>query len=218
MRKLLTLTDHPARGLRSQAGATLVEVMFASAILLLVIAAVLSAQLMGMRLTQLVESKAGASDSSRKILSQLPADIRSAKRWNIGNLSASTNFTSLADGSAQSGTALQLFPTTNFSTPYILYYFDLSDTNNSNGRLMRTVNTNWNPVVLASNLINTLYFIAEDYTGKTATNQGSSSAYKNVIHTTLQYCQFQYPLTQVGSNQLYDYYKMDFKATPHLPE
>jgi hypothetical protein len=164
-----------------------------------------------------VESKAGASDSSRKALNQLPMDIRSAKRWAIGNLSGTT-FSGLGDGAAQQGAALQLFPTTNFSTPYILYYFDLSDTNNSDGRLMRTVNTNWNPVVLASNLITSLYFTAEDYTGKTATNQGNSTAYKNVIHTTLQFCQFQYPLTQVGSNWLYDYYKLDFRATPHLPE
>ena len=191
--------------------------MFSSAILVIVIMALLSAHLMGLRLSQLVESKAGASDSSRKTLNQLPMDIRSAKRWAIGNLSGTT-FTGLADGVAQQGAALQLFTTTNFSTPYILYYFDLSDTNNSNGQLMRTVNTNWNPVVLASNLINTLYFTAENYNGTTATNEGTSTAYKNVLHATLQFCQFQYPLTQVGSNRLYDYYKLDFKATPHLPE
>lgn len=214
---LSTQPDRPVLGKRSLAAATLIEVMFASAILILVIFALLSAHLTGLRLSQLVESKAGASDSSRKTLDQLPMDIRSAKRWAIGNLSGTT-FTSLAGGVAAQGGALQLFPTTNFSTPYILYYFDLSDTNNSDGRLMRTVNTNWNPVVLASNLINTLYFTAENYAGTVATNEGSSTSYKNVLHTTLQFCQFQYPLTQVGSNRLYDYYKLEFRATPHLPE
>lgn len=218
MTTLSTLIDRSARGRRSLAAATLVEVMFSSAILVIVVMALMSAHLMGMRLSQLVESKAGASDSSRKALNQLPTDIRSAKRWNIGNLSGTSNFVSLADGVAQKGTALQLFPTTNFSTPYILYFFDLSDTNNSNGRLVRTVNTNWSPVVLASNLINSLYFLAEDYTGKTATNEGTSAAFKNVIHTTLDFKQFQYPLTTVGTNQLYDFYRLDFKATPHLPE
>lgn len=217
MRMLATQSDRPASGKKLLVAATLIEVMFSSAILIIVIMALLSAHLMGMRLSQLVESKAGASDSSRKTLSQLPMDIRSAKRWCIGNLSGTT-FTALNDGSAQQGAALQLFPTTNFSTPYILYYFDLSDTNNSNGRLMRTVNTNWNPVVLASNLITSLYFTAEDYTGQTATNEGTSTAYKCVIHTTLDFKQFQYPLTQVGSNQIYDFYRLDFKATPHLPE
>lgn len=217
MTTLSTLTNGPAHGRRLLTAATLIEVMFSSAILVFVILALLTAHLMGLRLGQLVESKAGASDSSRKALNQLPADIRAAKRWNIGNLSSASNFTGLANGAAQQGTALQLFPTTNFSTPYILYYFDLSDTNNSNGRLMRTVNTNWNPVVLASNLISSLYFKAEFYDGSPATNAGGV-AYKNVIHTTLDFKQFQYPLTQVGSNQLFDFYRIDFRATPHLPE
>jgi Tfp pilus assembly protein PilV len=218
MTMLAKQPDRLAAGKRSLAAATLIEVMFSSAILVIVILALLSAHLMGLRLSQLVESKAGASDSSRKALNQLPMDIRSCKRWAIGNSPDGTNFTSLAGGVAQQGNALQLFPTTNFSTPYILYYFDLSDTNNSDGRLVRTVNTNWNPVVLASNLINSLYFKAEDYTGQTTTNEGNSTAYKNVIHTTLDFKQFQYPLTQVGSNQLYDFYRLDFRATPHLPE
>ena len=60
--------------------------------------------------------------------------------------------------------------------------------------------------------------MAEDFDGKVATNQDGSKAYKHVIHTTLQFCQFLYPLTQVGTNGLYDYYKLEFMATPHLPE
>jgi hypothetical protein len=83
---------------------------------------------------------------------------------------------------------------------------------------MRTSSTSWSPVVMASNLITSLYFTAENYDGVVATNQGYSRAYKNVIHTVLQFCQFEYPLTPVGTNGLYDYYKMEFKATPHLPE
>ena len=201
----------------SLSGHTLIEAMFTSAILAMFIIALLSAHLLGLRLNQLVESKAGANDDSRRSLSQLTTDIRSSKRWLIGNLSG-TNFVKLANGSIQQGPALQLFLTTNYSTPYILYYFDLSETNNKNGKLMRTVNTNWIPVTLASNLIETLFFTAENYDGTPATTQGDSASYKNVIHTTLQFCQFQYPTTQVGSNCLYDYYRQDIKATPHLPE
>lgn len=200
----------------SRGAHTLIEVMFASAIMTMVVFALLSAHLMGLRENQLVESKAGASDSSRRVLNQLPVDIRTAKMWAVGNLSGTT-FTDIADGSAQRGTALQLFQTTNGSQ-YILYFFDTSDSVHSNGKLLRTVSTNWNPVVLASNLINSLYFQAEDYNGVVATNEGTSKAYKNVIHTTLQFCQFQYPLTPVGTNGLFDFYILNFKATPHLPE
>jgi type II secretory pathway component PulJ len=203
-----------------RAGATLIEMMFAISILIMVVIAMMSAHLMGLRQNQLVESKGGASDTSRRVLNQLPADIRSAKTWYIGNMSG-TNFVKIAGSSAQRGSALQLFKSS-IEITNILYYFDLTDTNNSNGRLMRTVSDAWNPVCLASNLVDWLgggyQFVGEDYAGTVATNQGDSKSYKNVIHTKLQFCQFQYPLTPVGTNGLYDFYKLEFKATPHLPE
>ena len=197
---------------------TLVEMMFASAILMMVVGALLAAHMIGLREYQLVDSKAGASDTSRTVLNQLPADIRSAKMWKIGN-GDSSSFTLIASGSAQQGTALRLFTTTNNSTPYVQYYFDLSASNSSNGKLMRFTSDNQTPVCLASNLVNWLgggySFAAEDYRGVTATD---ATAYKNVIHTRLQFCKYLYPLTTVGTNQLYDYYKLEFRATPHLPE
>jgi type II secretory pathway pseudopilin PulG len=195
---------------------TLIEVIFAMATMVILVLALLSAQFIGLRLDQVVESKQGASDSSRKVINQLPLDIKSSKMWNIGNISG-TNVVLIAGGTPQQGTALQLFQTTNASQ-FILYYFDQSDAINSDGKLMRTTSSSWNPVVIASNLINSLYFTAENYNGVVATNDGSGMAYRNVIHTTLQFCQFEYPQTIVGTNGLYDYYKMDFKATPHLPE
>src|SRR6185437_15176742 len=103
------------------------------------------------------------------------------------------------------------------STPYVQYYFDLTGSNQSNGKLMRFTSTSTTPVCLASNLVNTLgggySFAGEDYNGNISTD---NSSYKSVIHTRLQFCKFLYPLTSVGSsNALYDYYKLEFKATPH---
>ncbi len=89
---------------------------------------------------------------------------------------------------------------------------------NSDGILLRTSITNWNPTVICSNLVNTLYFTAEDYNGNVQTNMLNGQGYKNIIHVNLQFCQFQYPQTQVGTNGLYDFYKLEFRATPHLPE
>ena len=214
--KILPPQKNNRRNSSSRSGLTLVEVMLTSGLLTMVIMTILSAHLIGLRLDQLIESKAGASDSSRRTLQQLPADIRSSKMWQIGSLNG-TNFTPITNGAAQQGTALQLFLTTNGSQS-VIYYFDLSDSANSDGKLMRTANSNWHPVPLASNLINSLYFTAENYNGTVQTNFGSSLAYKNVIHVTLQFCLFLYPITMVGSNYLYDFYQMDFKATPHLPE
>ena len=33
----------------------------------------------------------------------------------------------------------------------------------------------------------------------------------------MEFCQYQYPLTKVGSNCLYDYYRMQFKVSSHCP-
>jgi len=202
-----------------KAGNTLVEIMFAVTIMTMLIIGIMSAHLLGLREDQWVESKAGASDSSRKVLQQLPKDIKSSKMWLIGNMSG-TSFVVASNSS--SGTALQLFETTNGSA-YILYYFDLTYSNNSDVHLMRNAtNTVWSPVLLASNLVNWLgngyTFQVEDFNGNLMTNAGTSKGYKDVIHTTLQYCLFQYPLTPVGTNGLYDFYKMEFRASPHLPE
>jgi len=210
--------ERRARAAAGRQASTLIEIMFTVTILVMLIMAIMSAHLVGLREDQWVESKSGASDSSRKILNQLPGNIKSSKMWFIGNMSG-TNFV-IATNTAQ-GTALELCQTTNGSQA-IYYYFDLSNSNNSDGHLLTTASTNWNPKVVSSNLVNWLgngySFNVEDYNGNPATNAGGSKGYKQIIHVTLQFCQFQYPLTVVGTNGLYDYYKIEFRATPHLPE
>ena len=71
-------------------GFTMVEMMTAMLILTFTIAALLSAHIMGLKQNQLIESKAGASDSSRRAVNNLVSDIRRAKMWFIGNISGST--------------------------------------------------------------------------------------------------------------------------------
>jgi prepilin-type N-terminal cleavage/methylation domain-containing protein len=199
---------------------TLVEMMVTLAIFGLVMLAMVSAHLLGLRQNQLIESKCGASDSSRRVLGQLPADIRAAKMWEIGTWNGSA-FASVPNNAAMNGPALQLFQTTNNSA-FIVYYFDTSDAANNNGKLMRLGGGTTNAVCLASNLVDWLTdgysFVAENYAGIVVTNQAGSQPYKSVIHAKLQFAQFLYPLTAVGTNGLYDYYKMEFRATPHLPE
>jgi hypothetical protein len=197
--------------------------IFSLSVFSMVALALVAAHILGLRENQLIESKCGASDSSRRAIGKLPEDIHAAKMWMIGNVSGPTftNFAAIADNTAQIGNALRLFQTTNNSA-FIMYYFDLTDAANNNGRLCRYSSANPAAICIASNLVNWLTngysFVAEDYTGAVATNEGTSRAYKNMIHAKLQFARFQYPLTPVGTNGLYDYYKMEFKATPHLPE
>ena len=203
-----------------QAGFTLLEMFFVMVVMLWVIAAILSVQYIGLREEQLMESKAGANDTARRSVSQMLSDIRAAKGYDIGNVPASgTNFTVITNGNLQ-GTAVRLYTAVLSSsqavslTNFTQYYFDLSQVAANDGLLWRFTSAAPTPTVVASNLINTLYFTSEDYLGNTQMVR----TYKGVIHTTLQFCQFQYPQTPIGTNGLFDYYRIDCRATPHLPD
>ena len=200
---------------------TLVEIMIAMSLMVVVMGALVAANLIGFQENQYLVAKAGATNTSRNAVNRMLNDIRMAKGFAIGSISGTdfTSFSPITSGLYQ-GTALQLYPilvSTNDAidyTKYILYSYDLSQTNVSNGQLWRYVSTNQVSSVVASNLINTFTFSSENYTG---TNQYLPT-YKNVIHTTLQFCEFVYPVTMVGSNQVFEYYRIDCRATPHLPD
>jgi type II secretory pathway pseudopilin PulG len=203
---------------RTRAGMTLIEVMIAAALMMVIVAGVMSAHFLGLRESQLLESKAGVNDTARRAVNQLLQDIRAAKGYDIGTMSG-TNFTLITNGILQ-GAGLKLYSvviSTNQAVDpnkYLIYYFDSNHLASANGMLWRMNSTSGVPAVTVSNLINTLYFTSEDYFGRTQTIR----TYKGVIHATLDFCQFQYPLVAVGSNGLYDTYRIDCRATPHLPD
>ena len=199
-------------------GMTLIEVMIASTVMIAVIAGVMSANFLGLRQAKLMESKAGANDAARRYVNLLLYDIRSAKGYDIGSMSG-TNFIAITNGNFQ-GTALKLFVVASSTnqvidnTRYLLYYFDTAQAASGNGFLWRQNSTNGVATIVVSNLVNTLYFTSEDYLGNTQTVR----TFKGVVHATLQFTQFQYPLTAVGTNGLFDSYRMDCRATPHIPD
>ena len=215
--------EHPCRVrllARQSQGFTLVEVMISTFLMTSVILLGLFAvHLMGLREVRLLESKAGASDSARRNINQLRNDIYGAKGWRIGSWDGSS-FVSVSNGVSQQGNALIIYPLIVNSnqivdlSKYTLYYFDSSDIANNNGRLWHLNSTNGVNLVSVSNLIAPLYFTGEKYDGSKQTNR----TYKSVIHATFQYSQFQYPLTQVNSNTIFNSYRIDVRATPHLPD
>jgi hypothetical protein len=146
-------------------------------------------------------------------------DIRGSKGYDIGSGSNATSFSAISTGYYQ-GTALRLYTTVISSNQalnmnnYTYYYFDTTHVATGDGVLLRLASGASAPSVVASNLLGPLYFTSETYLGNTQTVR----TYKGVIHTVLQFSQFQYPLTPVGTNGLYDYYRIDCRATPHLPD
>ncbi|MGH7970793.1 MAG: PilW family protein [Limisphaerales bacterium] len=193
---------------RPQRGMTLVETMVAMSVFSLVVIGLVYTQMFCLRYDQLCNSKLGASDNARHGFDQLSSDIRSAKEWYIGSGSA-TSFAPCGNATNQIGNALQICYTVN-TNAYIRYYFDTS-----HACLYRLDNNVGTPVKMASSLTNAsglgMTFEAQRYDGTTL----QDVQFKYVIVTTLEFCQYQYPLTKVGPGYFYDYYRIQFKITSH---
>lgn len=187
---------------------TLIEMMTTLAIFSMVVLGFISLQLFGLRQDQLVESKLGASDQARQFLEKMGWEIRSARMWEIGNV-AGNNFVEIPDGQPQRGTGIRIYSGTSTGS-YIQYYF------NTNARtLLRLQSGVAGTKVIVQDLTNNMAFQAEDYRGTVQT--AGTGLWRNCIRVILEFAQYQYPLTQIGPNCLYDYYKMEFKVSPHCP-
>lgn len=192
---------------RETRGLTLVEMMVTMAIFSMVVMGLISAHMFGMRQDQLVNSKLGASDESRRAFNQLAGDIRSAKMWRIGT-GSEVAFIPTPNGQPQRGNALHLNLTTD-TNAFIRYYF-----HPASGTLRRVQSGATGFSVTANYLTNTMLFQAEDYLG----NLKTELTYKYVVRVIMEFYQYQYPLTKVGPGCYYDRYKMEFKVTPHCPD
>jgi Tfp pilus assembly protein PilW len=191
-------------------GLTIVEMMITMGIFGFAMTAFIYAYIFGLKQDQLVQSKLGASDESRRSFEKVARDIRCANSHAVGNYASGT-FTPIANGTSQVGNSLRIYlNSTNANN--IIYYFDTSSTNGA-WKLCRIHTGDAASTVIASHLQNSATFSAEDCHGVVQ----SSMLDKDVIHFTLDFVEYQYPLTKVGVNYLYDRYVMDFRATPHVP-
>jgi hypothetical protein len=192
---------------RREQALTLVEMMVAMSVFSLVTIGLVYTQLFALRQDELANSKLGASDSSRRGFNVLADDVRSAKIWQVGNGNLST-FTPIANGTAQQGTALKVNLTTDTNS-FVLYYFDTATR-----ELRRRHSGVTCSKLIAQNLTNTMYFRTENYRGDVQTNL----SHKGVVNVAMEFAQYQYPLTKVGPGYYYDYYKMEFRLTSHIPD
>lgn len=197
----------------SALGMTLVELMVSMGIFGLVSIGLLYTHVFCLKQDELVNSKLGASDQSRRGFDLLTRDVRAAKIWEVGSSTGGTNFTQIAEGIPQQGNALRLSYTTNWNDG-VLYHFDTSNLADDGGKLYRLKRATGDVTEIARYLTNNMFFRAEDYRG----NAQSNRTHKAVIKVRMEFAQYQYPLTKVGPGYLYDYYKMEFKLTSHVPD
>jgi hypothetical protein len=216
----------PAGALRTRPtqAFTLAEMMVALGVFVLMVLGIVFTWLFCLQWDELVCSKLGASEMTRMSFDQLTSDIRSAKDWKIGtasNSGTSVSFTPCTNQMLQAGNAVAL---TN-STGYAIYYFDTNAC-----QLCRVTNVATTVQILVQNLTNSgtlgngatntsMTFHAEMFNGSTNMTQPASQdlTYKYMIVTTMEFAQYQYPLTYVGPGYYYSYYRVQLKAASHCP-
>jgi type II secretory pathway pseudopilin PulG len=181
---------------------TLVEVMVSMAILMMLLAGVLSAHIFGLRLFQITQSKLGANQEARQAINLLMDEIRSGKLVKIGAGDLST-FTEVSPNSVQRGSAIQIYASTNTNS-FVRYFWDAGD-----NRLKRTTNGAAALSIVANSITNQFIFSSEDFQGNVHTNNANN----RVIAMTLQFYQIQYPIVLIGPGQFYEFYQISTRIT-----
>lgn len=193
---------HSRAGAGDARGFTLSELMVSMAILMVVLAGVLSAHLFGGRLFQITRGKLGANQEARKALSLLIDEVRSAKLVKVGTGTA-VSFAEPGLNQAQTGSALQVYAGTDTNS-FVRYFWDAGGK-----QLKRMVNGAGAVSVVAHSITNSVIFAAEDYSGRVLTNNQNN----RVIAMTLQFYQIQYPIIFIGPGQYFDFYQLSTRIT-----
>lgn len=184
---------------RHRLGFTLMEAMITGAVFVVLVGAMVSVQIFGLRVYTLAGTKITATTAGRETLNDIRDRIRSSKVVYVGTYSNGT-FSNIPIGQNQVGNALQIFAATN--TPVAnttVFYMDP----NTNAILMVS-----NGVVsMEANYTTNYYcFQAEDFQENVLTNYQNNP----VIKVTMQFYQWEYPIGYVGGVALnaYDFYML----------
>ena len=166
--------------------------LIALAIFLFLVGGVITANLFGLRMFQMTQTKLNVTRWSRETVMRLTDEIHVCNSAQVGVISNGM-FVGLLDGDVQQGNALYISPSTDTNS-YILYFVDTDDRT-----FRRSTDEAESTVVLASSVTNVVPFSAQDMTGNVLTNNANNK----VIHITLEFYQPEKFM------QSADYYKLD---------
>lgn len=179
-------------------GFTLPEILIATAVFLLMVGGLIVANLFGLRMFQVTETKLNVTTWSRQTTDKMATEIHACNTVWIGNVNLTNgNFETLLDGETQRGTGLLIYPTANTNN-FIIYFLNPSDQT-----FRRTTEQPGSARILADSITNTLIFAAQDFSGKVLTNNQNN----RVIHLTLEF--HQPARFMVGA----DYYRLETSMT-----
>ena len=184
-------------GKAASRGFTLTEILVAMTIFMAVIGGILAANILGLRMMQVNQTKLAATEWSRNTFGKLTDEIHTCNNASVGNIN-SNGFVGILEGEPQAGNALMILPTTN-ATNYILYFFNPSDSS-----FRRITSQDSTGVQLAESVTNTApIFTAQDLYGNVLTNNVNN----RVIHVTLDIYQSEHYLSAP------DYYQLETAVT-----
>jgi len=177
-------------------GFTLPEILIATMVFLLMVAGIIAANLFGLRMFQVTETKLNVTTWSRETVEEIAGEVQACNTAWVGDITNGV-FAGLLDGETQQGTALLIYPNAN-TTNYILYFVNPSDQT-----FRRTTDQPGTAEVLADSVTNIMVFAAQDFSGNVLTNNQNN----RVIHLTLEFYQ---PARYL---QGADYYKLETSVT-----
>jgi hypothetical protein len=199
MKTLVCLPLELSCSARAKAGFTLAEALTSATLFVLLLGGLVSANLFGMRMFEIAESKLRAESSVRKALGLLGDEIRKCNSVWVGNVTNGT-FVALLDGEPQSGSALLIQQSTN-ATNFVVYYVNAADQS-----LRRMASSTATTTLLAEPVTNNVVFSAQDCLGNILTNSQSD----RVIHAALDLVQPQ-PWLPAG-----EYSKLETSVTRRI--
>jgi prepilin-type N-terminal cleavage/methylation domain-containing protein len=184
-----------SRGRWPDQGFTLPEILIAMTVFLLMIGGIIAANLFGLSMFQITQTKLNAITWSRQTVEEMAGEIRACNSVWVGNINTNGVFEGLLNGETQQGNGLLIYPTTNTDN------FTIYSVNSSDGTFRQTDATpsGTNTVILADSVTNTIAFSAQDFSGNVLTNNLNN----RVIHLTLEF--YQPARFMLGA----DYYKIE---------
>lgn len=198
---------------------TLPEVMIAMSVFLLVTAAIVAANLFGVRMLQTIQPKIEADEQARRILSGwagelgLVDEVRSARGVQVGTGSESS-FVKPADNAARVGNALQLTNAVDqMATPPIWstrYYWD------SGSRQLLRMENGDTPVAVLGGITNSDVFRAQEFNAgfSDTTSCLNQDRDRPVILIKLDFAAVGQSAVPVGSGLLFTNYQLQVRVTP----
>lgn len=199
---------------RQNTAFTLMEMMIATGIFIgIFVGVLLGLQLFGLKVYTLAATKLSATDDARKSLNVMREQIRESKLVYVGNYSSGT-FNRIANGSPQTGDALQMFfadTNDNPGTNPTVYYQQTSGTTNAIYCVSNNVVTQ-----MANYVTNNYAFTAEDYQDNVLSDYNNNP----VIVVVMDFYEWQYPIGFIGTNGLnaYNHYRLQTRISRRARE